>query len=71
MTFYASVIDLHGLLGVAGALDVFLDICSIIIPFRGRRGRTPVRTAVVPATVEQGNKVSERNMFGTKHLLRM
>jgi hypothetical protein len=67
---YASVIDLHGLPGV-GALDVLLDMVSFANPFRGHRVLTPVRIAVVPAMVEQGNKVSERNMFGTKHLLRM
>ena len=76
-TFYASVIDLHGLLGV-GALDVLLDMVSFANPFRGHRVLTPVRIAVVPAMVEQGNKVSERTCLGpntyyaceTKHVER-
>jgi hypothetical protein len=57
-TFYALVIDLHGLLGV-DALDVLLDLIYFATPFRGYRVLTPVRIAVVPAMGEQGNKVSE------------
>ena len=61
MTFiYASVIDLHGPLGVAGALDVLVDMVRFVTPFRGHLVITFVLIAVVPATVEQGNKVSER-----------
>ena len=41
-------------------LDIFLKSK----PFRGVLVLTPVRIAVVPAMVEQGNKVRERTCLG-------
>ena len=60
---YASVADLHGLLGVVPS-DVRLHVAHVAIPFRGQLVLAPVRVAVEPAMVEQENQVSERTCLG-------